>query len=496
MNDQNYQEVKDTQEQLKGSPQTELESVPKPTNKKKPLTKKKKLRLARLKRLKNLENLKNHHIEDLYNLIPSFSVLQYNFKSLFSIELNSFLITLVFITILTFSSNLGLYLPSRFEIASLNTTLKVGFFEQKTVFYPKFNFQRKHSKFAFYFQFKKKEDPFGLFSSQDTNTIEIRIKLITSQSKKLIKKFNITILKYYDIDVQPLFNIVLENPTNTIDLEVKFLGDLTNYKTFFIKSVVYNTTYLKYLKYYRFIFSVIGLFFIFHSFFSFLNFSNIKAVGLILILSNLPSFIFNTEKSIYGHIIQKIADQFFTQFILIVWIYHKCQQIQNKRPPNNRHNDLIIMKSFFTFLFLLEIHQMINILINSISETKNVYKYLSGDPDTTDKVFLFCSAFLVFIALFINFLNTGSFRVSVVNFFFFAAQASSFCDELVERCKVVKCIGMAKWMRLFTEPVALFFLIVLFNGEDSDLSERVVMAVPLNFEDESSMSRRENGCLE
>lgn len=487
-NDQEIQDKKDLQ-QLQ-----EHQSLPqKPAPKKTRLTKKKRLRLARLKRIKQLEERKAFNLNEFWNMIPSFSMSQYYFKSIFKIELSTFLLSLIFVIILIFSSNLGLYLPSRFESASLNTTLKIGFFKQNTIFYPKFNFKRKHSKFYFYYQFKKRDDPFAYANLQEENQIEIIIRLKTLNSKKLIKRFNTTIPKYTDVKVQPLFNIILDHPTDSIDLQIKFLGDLTNYKTFIIKSIVYNTTYLYFLNYYRIVFIIIGFIFIFHSFFQFLNFQNIQFIGYFTIMVNFPSVVFNIEKSTIGRITQTFADQLLTKSLLISWTYKTLHKIETKRPPNNRRQTAAttnkITKPVIIFFLLVITAQMVNILALANSESQNAFAYLSNGIQKSDKIYLFTSFLLVFIAYAVNMVETGSMRVNLQNFFFFAAQICAFCDDLIERCRVLKCVGMVKWMRIFIEFIAFFFLFVISRKEESESSERVMSAVPLNFEDESSMSK-------
>lgn len=218
-NDQVNQEKQDFQKQpQEPQPSPETKS---PVN---TLSKKKRLRLARLKRAKRLENKNSIDLNKLWNMIPSFSMIQYYFKSLFSIELRAFLLSLFFLLVLAFSSNLGLYLPSRYEVVSLNTTLKIGYFEDKTIFYPTFNFKKKHSQFSIYYQLKKRDDPFLTFDSEEKNTVGIIINISGLNMKTIIKKFNTTILKYSDVEVQPLCDITLDQPTNTLDIKIKFIA--------------------------------------------------------------------------------------------------------------------------------------------------------------------------------------------------------------------------------------------------------------------------------
>lgn len=467
-------------------PQSQTSPTLKPN--KKALSRKRRLKLARLKRLRELEERKSMDLEEICDVMSSYSIFKYRFKSIFKIDFNAFLISLAFIFILIFSSNIGLYLPNRFELTSLNTSLKFGFFEKETIFYPQFQFQRLHSKFYFYYQFKKKDDPFALIDSQERVPIEI---IISIESMKFIKKMNKTILKYSDIDVQPLFDITLDSPTNNTDLQITFLGDLTSYKTFIIKSIVFNTTYLNFLNYYRFLFVLIGLIFVFHSKFKFLNFQNIQIIGYFTIMVNLPSMIFSVEKSTFGRLLQATFDQLFTKSLLIFWVYETCQKVRIKPLQKMRHDHITLAKPIVLIFVLISTAQMINFYILQYKEETDLYSYLNEGVQKSDKIFLFTSAFLIFFAYTINYLESGSMRLSLNNFFLFASQICSFCDDLIERCRVLKCIGMVKWMRLFSEFVAVFFIFVLSRADDSDSCERVTMcAIPLTFEDESSFSKK------
>lgn len=437
--------------------------------------KKKKNRPRRFNRRRNIpEQNQINDFDDFINLLPPISLLEIRFKSLFSCEFRTAIYSLIFVLIFYFSSNLGIDLPTRFEIITRNATLNTGFFKKETTFYPEFDFQRKHSKIFLYYLFQSKNDE-NVFDPEHydiTSSIQFSedgpAYNFTKVNQHLLMKSH-----HSETEIQLLGSTVSDKKFNHVKYEIKFQGDLSQYKTVSFEAIVYNSSYLRFLTYYRFLFFLLGLIFFNYTHFSFLNSSSNQIIGYLLIFDNFASLVFNVETSQIGFIVQKTTDSIFNLALFFVYYLAIKSKMATKSKLRIYEPIFVVFAIPFLIFFIVES------LSTSISEIQNIYAYLHSHLLDIDIIVISVRIGLLCLIYCLHYFLIGP-RIGFDSFLFFAAQISCIFDEVLERYRVIKCTNMSKWIRMFLENMALIYLTQIRT--QSEYSEKIINAIPISID--------------
>ncbi|OHT04444.1 hypothetical protein TRFO_06347 [Tritrichomonas foetus] len=437
------------------------------------------------KRSKNKKE-KDITLKDVISSLPPLSLIEFYFKTLFSIELRSAIFAIFIIFLLNFTSQLGNDVPSRFDSTSCNYSLPTGFFAKNNIFMSEFNFLDYHKKFSIYFKFAKLKGNPNSFSFEPS-AVGVNYTISSLNNTILVgstEPENLFIHEFIG-ETHPVLiaNAIFPEKYKNLEIETTIDGDLSEYGTFNLEVITNNSDYNYLLYSYRLLFTFFGIFLLFNKYVHFVEGENMYIPGLLIILNNIPTVLFDTETSNLAFSIQKLIDDLFSISVVNYWIYLITNDSQE---PNNSFLKRIQAPMILS-IYVASLNALSGSIFKSVTEFRNPYEYLHSKPGSDGYYILVFYVLLFFVSYIMHICINKSAWLNLENFIFFAAQLCHIFDEILNHWKIMKCISMGKWMRLFFETLSLF---LLFKSEpESESSEEIMKEVPLTFDLDSSSTR-------
>ena len=415
-------------------------------------------------------------ISDLLKKIPPFSFISLHFKSYTNVELNSFLLSIIFVYIFYVLTSLGVSVPSMYESVMANFTMQNGLSNTVSKFNVNFNFRNKHRMFNIYYRLvhNDKNDQISIFDSESPQS-EFSIKYSLNGNEINVRKNRVEYKNFYgsyETETYLLCNALLPHSSSNINLEITIMGDLSPFKTMSVEAIVWNANYLYLMEFYRTFITIFGIVLLFHKQFSFLNQEKLVFAGLAFITMNLPSILFNIEKFPIVHSVQNIFDDIYSFGVLLIWLLFETARNKNHYISHSFALFGSILSFFAAFFIIFDVKK-------GYLEVTNLYKYIHLEYSGEDDLALFFLWVILIFSLAFYYYKYKSLWLDLRSYVFFASQLCHIYDEMLGRWGVVQATVMAKWVHLFSETVALIMLCK--QKYDFEMSDNLCPEIPLSF---------------